>query len=150
LGYVDVYIDSKTGLTINLPGTQNADRLEAAILLAIKVAARPHDKNEPIPHKSMVARYKLKAEGGLTETKTILGWLFNFRTLTVTLTKHKYITWSAEIQKMIHTNKTTKQDLESTIGQMGHIDFVIPRVYHFLSFLRTLHCMLPQQENNKN
>ena len=53
-----------TGLTIVLPGTQNANRLEAEIPLAIKVAARPHDKNEPIPHEPMVARDKMKAEGG--------------------------------------------------------------------------------------
>jgi hypothetical protein len=55
-GYADIYIDNMTGLTINLPGTQNADRLEAAIPLATKVAARSHGNNEPIPHKPMVAR----------------------------------------------------------------------------------------------
>jgi hypothetical protein len=38
-GFADVYIDNTTGLTINLPGTLNADRLKAAIPLAIKVAA---------------------------------------------------------------------------------------------------------------
>jgi hypothetical protein len=53
-GYADVYIDDTTGLTIDLPGTQNAKRLKAAILLAIEVAARPHDKNEPIPCKGYI------------------------------------------------------------------------------------------------
>ena len=48
-GYADVYIDDTTGLTVDLPGTRNADWLEAAIPLAIKVAARPNDANEPIP-----------------------------------------------------------------------------------------------------
>jgi hypothetical protein len=127
-GYADVYIDNRTGLTINLPGTQNADRLEAAIPLAIRVAARPHDENELISRKQMIARDKLKTEGGLTEMKTILGWHFNFQTFTVTLPEHKYIAWSAKIQKMICTNKTTKQDLK-TIGQIGHVGFVIPWVY---------------------
>ena len=42
-GYADVYIDDTTGLTVDLPGTKNADRLEAAIPLAIEVAARPRD-----------------------------------------------------------------------------------------------------------
>jgi hypothetical protein len=77
-GYADAYIDNTTGVTINLPGTQTADRLEAAILLAIKGAARPHNEDKPIPRKPMVARDKLKAEGGLTEIKTVLGWHFNF------------------------------------------------------------------------
>jgi hypothetical protein len=63
-GYADVYINNTTGLTIDLPSTHNANRLEAAIPLAIKVAARPNDVNEPIPRKPMVAQDKLKAEGG--------------------------------------------------------------------------------------
>jgi hypothetical protein len=39
---------------------------------------------------------------------------------------------------MIATGRTTKKALESTIGQLGHIGFVIPWVFHFLSHLRTL------------
>jgi len=66
-GYADVYIDDTTGLTVDLPGTKNAERLEAAIPLAIEVAARPNDPNEPIPREKMVAEDKLKAEGGLSE-----------------------------------------------------------------------------------
>jgi hypothetical protein len=62
-GYTDVYINNMTGLTANLPGTMNADRLEAAIALAIKVAAQPNNANEPIPCKKMVAKDKLTVEG---------------------------------------------------------------------------------------
>ncbi len=100
-GYADVYIDDTTGLTVDLPGTRNADQLEAAIPLAIEVAAHPNDVNKPIPCEKMVAEDKFKAEGGLSETKTILGWLFNFRTLTVFLPEHKYIPWSNDLKQMI-------------------------------------------------
>ncbi len=55
-GYADVYIDDTTGLTIDLPGTRNADRLEAVIPLAIKVAAWPNDINQPIPWEPMVVQ----------------------------------------------------------------------------------------------
>jgi hypothetical protein len=48
----------------------------------------------------MVAEDKLKAEGGLSETKVILGWELNFRTLTVTLPEHKHIAWSGEIEQI--------------------------------------------------
>ena len=137
-GYIDVYIDDTTGLTVDLPNSGNAERLEAAIPLAIEVAARPTDASEPIPREPMVAKDKLKAEGGLSETKVILGWHFNFRTLTVTLPEHKFIAWSTEIHKMIDSGKTTKKDLESTIGRMGHVGFIIPWVFHFLSRLRSL------------
>ncbi len=61
---VDIYIDDTTGLTINLPGTCNADRLEVAIPLTIEVAAWPNNVNKPIPQEPMVAQDKLKAEGG--------------------------------------------------------------------------------------
>ncbi len=137
-GFAGVYINNTTGLTIDLPGTLNADRLEAAIPLVIKVAAQPNDANEPIPREPMVAQDKLKAEGGLAKLKVILGWLFNFRALTVSLPEHKHIAWSGEIQPMLHRRRTTKKALESTIRRLGHVGFVIPWVFHFLSRLRTL------------
>ena len=137
-GFADVYIDDTTGLTVDLPGTLNADRLKAAIPLAIEVAARPNNVNEPIPREPMVAQDKLKAEGGLAKLKVILGWLFNFRALTVSLPEHKHIAWSGEIQSMLDRRRTTKKALELTIGRLGHVGFVIPWVFHFLSRLRTL------------
>jgi hypothetical protein len=137
-GYADVYINNTTGLTIDIPGTRNTNRLEAAIPLAIQVAARPNDVNEPIPQEPMVAQEKLKAERGLVEMKIILGWHFNFCTLTVTLPEQKHIMWSSEIQTVIATGRTTKKALTSTIGQLSHIGFVIPCIFHFLSCLRTL------------
>jgi hypothetical protein len=59
----------------------------------------------------MVAKDKLLAEGGLSETKVILGWLFNFQTLTVSLPDHKFIAWIAAIQKMITPKRITLKDL---------------------------------------
>ena len=101
------------------------------------MAARPDNVNEPIPCKTMVAKDKLLAEGSLSETKMILGWLFNFRTLTVSLQNHKFIAWKAGIQKMITSKHTTSKDLD-TIWLMGHVGFVIPWVCHFIS----PHCYL--------
>jgi hypothetical protein len=101
-GKIDIYIDNMTGLTVDVPGTDNAARMEAAIPLAIEVAAQPNDPNESIPCESMIARDKLTAEGGLSETKMILGWLFNFRTLIVSLLDHIFIAWAAAIQKNGH------------------------------------------------
>jgi hypothetical protein len=45
-----------TGLTVDLPGTRNADQLEAAIPLAMKVAAQPNNKKEPFHREPMVAK----------------------------------------------------------------------------------------------
>ncbi len=74
----------------------------------------------------MVLQDKLKAEGGLAETNIILGWHFNFCTLTLTLTKQKHIAWFSKIQTIIGDGRTTKKALESTIGPLGHVGFVIP------------------------
>jgi hypothetical protein len=104
----------------------NAERLEVAIPLAIKVAACPNNANKPIPCKRMVVEDKLQTEGGLEKKKVILGWHFNFRTFTLTLPEHKYIVWLQEIQQITKTQRTTKKPLESTIGRMGHIGFIIP------------------------
>ena len=112
--------------------------MEAAIPFAIEVAAHPNDVNKPIPCKKMVAEDKLKAEGGLSETKTIVGWLFNFHTLTLSLPEHKYIAWSNDLRQMIRSWRMTKKQLESTIRRLGHIGYIIPWVYHYLSRLRTL------------
>ncbi len=80
---------------------------------------------------------KLEAEGGLAETKVILGWHFNFQTLSVTLLEHKHIAWLTEICKMLTNGRTSKKALESTIGWLGHVGFIVPWVYHFLSRLQT-------------
>jgi hypothetical protein len=114
-GYVGVYINDTTGLTVDLPGTRNADCLKAAIPLAIE-AAHPNNINKPIPQEPLVAQDKLRAEGGLAETKVILGWHFNFRTLAVTLPEHMHIAWWTEIRKMLTNSRTSKRALESTIG----------------------------------
>jgi hypothetical protein len=123
-GYADVYINNNSSLTVDLPGTENANRLEAAILLTIKVAAWLNNEHEHIPHKPMIAKDKLTVDGGLAETKIVLGWHFNFRTLTVTLPEHKHIAWSAKIQQMISTGRTLIKALESMIGQMRHVRFI--------------------------
>jgi hypothetical protein len=39
---------------------------------------------------------------------------------------------------MIAAGRTTKKALKLTIGKLGHVGFVIPWVFHFLSHLRTL------------
>jgi hypothetical protein len=83
----------------------------------------------------MVARDKLLAEGSLSETKIILGWLFNFRTLNISLLDHKFITWMAAIKMKITSGHTTLKEIDTTIKQMGHVGFMIPWVYHFLNSL---------------
>ena len=138
-GIADVYIDDIIGLTIDIPGSNNATRLERAILLALHTAARPVHPDEPIPRESMAALAKLIAEAGLEETKTILGWYFDFRTLTVKLPLNKFTAWSNAIKSMIGSKSATAKELECNIGRLVHLSMVIPTIHHFMSRLRELH-----------
>ena len=83
----------------------------------------------------MAAGHKLWGEGRLKEIKMILGWLWNFRRLTISLPLDAYIAWTGEINKMIKERSMTTKDLESTIGRLTHMSIIIPFVHHFLSRL---------------
>ncbi len=87
-------------------------------------AAWPDDKNEPVPCKPMVAKDILLAEASLLEIIIILGWLFNFRTLAISLPDHKFIAWMAALQKMITLARTTSKNLDITIRQMRHVGLI--------------------------
>jgi hypothetical protein len=138
-GTVDCYIDDTVGLTVDLEDTDNTDRMRNVIPLAIHATARPVHKNEPIPRDEMAAEQKFKAEGALEERKTILGWLFDFRKLTVALPENKFVAWSDSINSMLATEKSTPRELEQLIGRLGHLASIIPMIHHFLSRLREAH-----------
>ena len=137
-GSLDVYIDDEIGATVDLPGTDNALRMERAPLLAIHAVSRPRHQDEPIPREELAALNKLTAEAGLEETKTILGWEFNTRSLKISLPDNKFIAWSGSINEMIESHEATAKDLECNIGRLVHLGAVLSQVYHFLSRLREL------------
>ena len=137
-GTVDVYIDDTISLCVDLEGSDNVERLKQCSLLAINAASRDVHLNEPIPRVEMAEKKKLLAEAGPDEIKTILGWVFNFRSLTVSLPENKYFAWSSSINDILDSNKTNYKELESIIGRMVHVCMVITQVRHFMSRLRDL------------
>ncbi len=64
----------------------------------------------------MVARDKLMAKAGLSETKMILGWMFDLQYLWISLPKNKFIAWTMTINKLLVYGLSTAKELESTIG----------------------------------
>jgi hypothetical protein len=115
-GTHDVYINDIIGLTVNIPGSNNIARGQAAALLAINAMAQPNHPNKPIPRESMYTREKLKAEAGLSKKKMILGWSFDFRRLLISLPENKFIAWTTTINKLLVEGLSTAKELESTIG----------------------------------
>jgi hypothetical protein len=86
----------------------------------------------------MVSNQKLKAEAALSESKTILGWLWNFRQLIISLPLNKFVAWTKSVQETISAGYINSKEFESTIGRLNHLSLVVPLVNHFLSRLREL------------
>ena len=137
-GTADVYIDDTIGLTVDIEESNNIQRLEQAILLAIHCAAREKSPDEPIPREEMAAIAKLIAEAGAEEVKTILGWVFNFRDLTVSLPENKHQAWKRAILDVLERGMTSFKEIEKIVGRLVHLGIVLPSIHHFLSRLREL------------
>jgi hypothetical protein len=56
----------------------------------------------------------------------------------ISLPENKFIAWTSAINKLLVEGWSTAKELESTIGQLGHLALVVPEVHHFLSRLREL------------
>jgi hypothetical protein len=135
----NIYINDLVGLGLDLPESDNLKRSKQAPLLAIDVCSRRHAPDEPIPRYNLAARLKLNAEGLLEETKMILGWMWDFRRLTISLPTNKFTAWTDGINEMIDSKNLTAKALETTIGRLTHISMIVSSVHHFLSRLRKLH-----------
>jgi hypothetical protein len=82
-GYIDIYIDDNIDVTPDLG--DHLMRMNRAIPLAIRTLARPLDEDDILLRKDIILLKKFKAEGRLEEVKTVLGWIINTRTLTISL-----------------------------------------------------------------
>jgi hypothetical protein len=118
-----LYIDDIINLMVDIPGVDHITRGQAATLLAINVCTQPNHLEEPIPRKSMDTRDKLMAEAGLTKTKMILGWEFNFWQLLISLPENKFIAWTTGISQLLcqrfHHHQGTQVMDQSGAPQLG-------------------------------
>ena len=119
------------GLTLDMPGSNNLNRLAGAHLLAIATTARPSHDEEPIPREQMEARNKLMAEATPEEIKLILRWTMDFRSLIISLPNNKHTVWSGSIKQLLVTGSAKAKELETLIGRLGHLGMILPFVYHF-------------------
>jgi hypothetical protein len=145
-GKCDDYIDDLIGYAVDLledlrdsSESENVKTHRAILLCILFIMARPGDPNEPIPREVMEALNKLAAEAGPTETKVILGWLFDTRCLRISLPENKAIAWTKDIDEMLELGKASAKRLEKNIGRYIHITTIIPMMlHHFLNRLRCL------------
>ena len=81
----------------------------------------------------MEAINKLIAEAMTEEKKLILGWMMDFNKLIILLPDNKYQAWRNSIQDLLVRGSAREKELEMLIGRLGHLDMIIPIVYHFLT-----------------
>jgi hypothetical protein len=132
----DVYIDDI--LVAVLDDQKGCHKGSAAALLAIHSVGRPVAVDEPISRDQLTAEKKLIAESLLEETKITLGWLLDTRRLRISLPMEKYAAWAATILFILITESISYQVLESLVGRLNHVCFIIPSARHFMSRLRWL------------
>jgi hypothetical protein len=137
-GMSECFINDTLTQVVNLPGSDNVQRGERAVLLAIHTLSRPLADTEPMPQETMATMAKLMAEAGMEETKIMLGWFLNFQTLVISLPDNNAVAWAQEIASMLEEGKTKAKRLEQFIGRFVNSGVILPYVHHFLARMQTL------------
>ena len=120
---------------MDIKDSNNVQWVEKATLLAIHCAAREKHNDEPISRKEMAARAKILAKAGAEYIKIIMGWILNFRTLTIALPESKYVSWEVAILEILEAGNTSLKKLEQMIGRLVHLGIVLTSIHHFMSRL---------------
>jgi hypothetical protein len=131
----DSFIDDLIRVFLDTP--LNREREPHTVPLAIHVTSRPHmGEAEPVKRRGLLSAPKLIAEGTPAEEQIVLGWLLDTRRLLIMLPADKFEAWSSDIRTLIQDRRGTFGTLESTIGRLNHVAYVIPLARHFLNRLR--------------
>ncbi|MGH7974512.1 MAG: hypothetical protein ACREBR_03205, partial [bacterium] len=134
-GLVDCYIDDLISICLDLE--DKAARCSAAVVLALHTMGRPVQLYEPIPRDDLLSFKKLFGEGRMEEIKVILGWEINSRRLTIALPKEKFSSWRHDIQMLCTSRHSTFKELDTLVGRLNHVGYIIPQARHFLNRIRS-------------
>jgi hypothetical protein len=96
---------------------------------------RPASDQDFLPRKDIISLKKLKVEGRLEETKMVLGWQINTRSLLISLPDSKCFTWIRDIDAMLSASKSSYQRLETLLGRLNHMACIFLPMRHFLGRL---------------
>jgi hypothetical protein len=134
IGKADIYIDDTIGVALDIG--DNANCVSAAIPLAIHTLACPLDPLDEIPREEIISLKKFSAEGRPSELKTVLGWIINSRSLSISLPMDKHNEWCHDINEILASGRVQKSIMEALIGQLNHVAYIMDMLRNFLSRLR--------------
>jgi hypothetical protein len=132
-GKVDIYNNDTIGIAPDIH--DNATRVSRSIPLVIHALARPLDPSDQLPRKDIISLKKIAVEGQLEETKLILGWIINTRSLSISLPKDKFQCRTSNISRLSSSSKAKHKTLESTIGHLNHVACIYSPMRHFMGHL---------------
>ena len=101
-----------------------------AVPLVLDADFRPNFDDELVNWNPILSQSKLLAEGILSETQVILGWLIDTRQLKIFITKEKAKRILIELKEVIK-----RKLLELIVGKLQDISFLIPEGKFFLNCL---------------
>lgn len=139
--YQDGYIDDLMSIVV-ASSDQILQRVKHAVPLILDCLFRPLFKEDSthVERAPLLAPDKLSAEGGLTETKTILGWQVNTAELKIKLPLPKAKRYLRDIDDLLHKSERkmiiSAKDLEKMIGKLVHVSQIAKEGLMFLNRLR--------------
>ena len=142
---IQVFIDDM--ITLVIDNTMLIYRAIHAIPLILDSIFRPNLPGEPMSRNPILSQKRLKEEGILSGQQVILGWLINTRMLKLFVTKDKACQILIELKDMVKQAKQKmavhRKNLESMIGKLNGIAFIVPEGRFFLNCLRYRHKVAP-------
>jgi len=136
LSFADGYIDDCLAVAVDVE--DEIERSQQAPPLIIHSLFRPLDKEDPAPRNDNISDEKLKGEGQPSERRIMLGWLIDTTIMRVFLPITKAQIWSEDINQILKSNSVNTKMLESTIGRLNHVGYILPTGRYFLNRLRHL------------
>ena len=136
--YIDGFIDDL--ISIILDELDLPERGRNAVALALHTFFRPTNADDPVPRDDILSLRKLLAEGGLEETKMVLGWFIDTRRFIIKLARDKADRWILDIDDII-TKISAKEEvptkeLESLIGKLNTASYIHTEGRFFMSRIR--------------
>ncbi len=144
---IRVFIDDL--ISICLANESLIMRAIHAVPLILDAVFRPNFENELVARNPILSQEKLLAEGILSETQVILGWLIDTRQLKLFITSQKSRRILIGLKNLIKyaTDKLpiNRKSLESMIGKLQDVAFIIPEGKFFLNRFRYRLKVLPRK-----
>ena len=128
----EVYIDDTFCAFLK----RDRQRGSAIIPFVTWIFGRPVHEDEPLPRADVLSLKKFVAEATPSEQKIILGWMLDTRRLLLSLPDDKVDSWRHSIRALLATEWVSGSELETTIGRLNHVGYILPLCRHFLADLR--------------